>query len=78
MGTAFKVLTLKIAVPVMAGDPLISITGHYTAYPSGGVKQYDEDIDLFVERDVPLLRDGTHPLRKLVARLIATYLDKGL
>mgnify|MGYP001058935567 CR=1 FL=1 len=78
MGTAFKVLTLKIAVPVMAGDPLISITGHYTAYPSGGVKQYDEDIDLFVERDAPALRDGTHPLRKIIDRLIASRLDKDL
>jgi len=78
MGTAFKVLTLKIAVPVMAGDPLISITGHYTAYPSGGVKQYDEDIDVFIERDAPTLQDGTHPLRKTADKLIAYYLGRDL
>jgi len=76
MGTAFKVLTLKIMVPVMSGDPLVHIEGHYTAYPSGGVKQFDEDIKLFVERDGPILLDGTRPVRKIIDRLIAYYLSE--
>lgn len=73
MGTAFKVLTLEIRVPVMEAEPFITVTGHYTAYPSGGVPQFDKDFEIFVERD-----EQPKQIRKIVNRLIAVYLDKNL
>jgi len=73
MGRSWAELTIKIQMPDMAGDPLISIQGHYTGYPSGGVPQSDKDFELFVERDAP-----EHSVRKIVSRLIAYYLSRDL
>jgi len=78
LGRAWAKLTFEINMPDMASDLFVTIKGHYTGYPSGGVKQTDKDIEIIVERDAPILRDGTRSVRKIVSQLIAYYLDKDL
>jgi len=73
MGRAWAKLTLKISMPDMAGDLFVKVEGHYTGYPSGGVKQTDKDFEIMVERDAP-----PHSIRKIVNRLIAYYLSRDL
>jgi len=74
MGRAWAKLTIEIDMPDMASDPFITIKGHYTGYPSGGVPQTDKDFEISVERD------GKVPgaVRRIVSRLIAYYLSKYL
>ena len=75
LGRAWAKLILEIDMPEVAPDPFITIKGHYTGYPSGGVPQTDKDIGpIFVERG------GKIPgaVRRIVSRLIAYYLSKYL
>jgi len=78
MGRAWAKLILEISMPDMSSDLFIEIKGHYTGYPSGGVPQTDKDFRIVVERDAPILRDGTRSIRKIVNRLIAFYLGENL
>jgi len=71
-------------MPDVANDLFVTIKGHYTGYPSGGVPQSDEDFEIIVERS-PLVYDGfgcwpfpRHSVRKIVNRLIAYYLSRYL
>jgi len=72
-------------MPDMGGVPpddnkdFVTIEGHYTGYPAGGVKQADKDFEIIVERfpyagGKPL----RHSVRKIVSQLIAYYLDRDL
>jgi len=78
MGRAGAMLKLEILMPDVSNELFVSIKGHYTGFPSGGVPQSDQDFEIFVERDAPILRDGTCSVRKIVARLIAYYLSRYL
>ena len=73
MGRACARLILDILVPDMSNELFIHIQGHYTGYPSGGVRQSDKDFQLIIERDAL-----PHSVRKIVARLIAYYLGRWL
>ena len=84
LGRAWAKLTFEINMPDMAGDLFVTIKGHYTGYPSGGVPQTDKDFEIIVER-FPLVYDGfgcwpspLHSVRKIVSRLIAYYLSGDL
>ena len=72
MGRAWAKLRIEISMPDMASDPFITIKGHYTGYPSGGVPQTDKDFKIIVERSGKL----PHSVRRIVARLIAFYLGR--
>lgn len=74
MGRAWAKLTLEISMPEMASDPFVTIRGHYTGYPSGGVPQTDRDFEIIVERATKL----PYAVRRIVSRLIAFYLSKYL
>jgi len=73
LGRAWAKLKLEISMPDMASDLYVTIKGHYTGYPSGGVPQTDKDFEITVERDAP-----NFSVRKIVDRLIAFYLSKYL
>jgi len=71
-------------MPDMAGDLFVTIKGHYTGYPSGGVPQTDKDFEMIVERfpfkycEHVCEKAETHPVRRIVSRLIAYYLSRDL
>ena len=85
MGRAWAELTLRIQMPDVGGVPpddnkdFVTIKGHYTGYPAGGVKQADQDFEIMIER-FPYVDEKPlhHSVRKIVSRLIAYYLSRDL
>jgi len=65
-------------MPDMSSDVAVTIKGHYTGVGCLGSPDSNKDFEIFVERDAPILRDGTRSVRKIVDRLIAYYLSRYL